>query len=247
MNIGDISKIEINKLIYKSYAMSFDHFKKLLLLVIGFSLADILLDCGLDILYKDEYQWLMPGVNANSEVIMLSVAKVLLFSIFVILWARVISVRKVNWNMAYYIKIASFVGIWLVWHYVSFLGIYNLYHQNFEPVDLLVIVAGAYLPFVWVRFYSMLARLLDNQEIENLSEFLNLTKGQVIKICIALLFVVIPCSIMAWSFAIYYNGNILLGELILNSILLFFTSIWVNHCFEQNAMLTGDVALAENR
>lgn len=241
MKVVNMSQIAIKKLIYKSYALSFDHFKKFLMLAIGFSFVDILLDCAVDIIYKDEYQWLMPGVNANSEVIMLSIAKVLLFSMFIIFWARVISSKKISWNVSYYIKVASFIGVWLVWHYVSFLGMYNLYNGLFAPFDLLIIVAGAYLPFVWVRFYSMLARLLDNQEIESLSEFLNLTKGQVIKICIALLFVVIPCSIAAWSFAIYFNGNLLLGEFVLNFILLFFTSIWINHCYEQNAMLTGQI------
>lgn len=237
MKLAHLKNIAIKELIYKSYSMSFDNFKKLLVLCIGFSALDIVIDSGMDVIYKDEYRWLVPGITASSEIMILSGLKVLLFSLFIICWARVISQKKLSLNFSNYIKVAAFVAIWLVWHYVSFLGIYNLYYAKFAPADLLVIMAGAYLPFVWVRFYSMLARLLENEEIASLSEFLHLTKGQVIRICIALLFVVVPCSIISWSFAVYFHGHILIGEFLLNLILLFFTTIWVNHCFEQNMML----------
>lgn len=236
-----LNKIVIKKLICQSYGQSFDNLKMLLIICTGFAMADLAIDCLFDILFREEYSWLLPDATASRHIVMLSIVKVLLFSLFTICWAMVVSKQKIRLSFSYYCKVAVFIVIWLVWHYVSFLGIYNLYNGRFAPVDLLVIVAGAYLPFVWVRFYSLLARLLDNEEIASLSEFLDLTKGQVIRICIALLFVVVPCSIIAWSFTVYFDGNLIIGEFVLNMILLFFTSVWINHCYVQNQML-----LAEN-
>lgn len=233
----ELNKIAIKKLICQSYSQSFDNFKMLLMICTGFAVVDLAIDWLFDILFREEYRWLLPDATASRHIIMLSIVKVLLFSLFTICWAMVVSKHKMRLSFSYYTKIAVFIAIWLVWHYVSFLGIYNLYNGRFAPVDLLVIVAGAYLPFVWVRFYSLLARLLDNEEIASLSEFLDLTKGQVIRICIALLFVVVPCSIIAWSFTVYFDGNLIIGEFVLNMILLFFTSVWINHCYVQNQML----------
>lgn len=233
----ELNKIAIKKLICKSYSQSFNNFKMLLMICSGFAMADLAIDGLFDILFRDEYRWLLPDATASRHIIMLSIVKVLLFSLFTICWAMVVSKQKIRLSFSYYCKVAVFITIWLVWHYVSFLGVFNLYNGRFAPVDLLIIVAGSYLPFVWVRFYSLLARLLDNQEISSLSEFLYLTKGQIIRICIALLFVVVPCSITAWGFAVYFDGHLIIGEFVLNVILLFFTTVWVNHCYVQNQML----------
>lgn len=228
-----MKKFSIKELIYQSYQLSFSNFAKLCFLIVTFALLEVIAGSG----GKNEYVWLLPEVEASRQIVFLSIGKILFFSLFIICWAAVISKRKIRLTLPYYTKIAAFISIWLIWHYVSFLGIYNLYFQKFAPLDLFIIAAGAYLPFIWVRFYSMLARLLDNQEIGCLAVFFHLTQGQVIRICIALLFVVVPCSVASWSLAAYYDGNVWMGDFILNMILLFFTTIWINHCYAQRAML----------
>lgn len=190
-----------------------------------------------NVAYNRGYDWLVPDMALQLKVASLAFVKVLLFTLFIIQWSKVVSKKLFNRNVFFYVKILSFVSIWLVWHYVSFLGIYYIFSGSFTLSRLFIIAAGAYLPFVWVRFYSMLATLLDKEDIESFAVFLHLTDGQTIRICIALLCVITPCSLCVYWFAVLYSGNVWVGEFLINFILLFFTSIWINHCYVQKKLL----------
>lgn len=231
-------KFDIKRIIARSYSLSFNNLKKLIIISGIYSCIGTLLALSMGALYNKGYDWLIPGNNLAKGVALLASIKIILFSLFIISWSDVVSRdNKITRNWTYYIKILTFIAIWLIWHYVSFLGIYYIAIADFTLVNLFIITLGAYLPFIWVRFYSMLAKLLDNKDIENLSMFFHLTKGQTINICMALLFVVIPCGITTWTFVVFYNGNLLLGDFLLNLILLIFTSIWINHCYCQERIL----------
>lgn len=229
--------LNIKKLIFHSYELSFSNFKPLMVVALVYAFVGTLIALTFNIAYREGYYWLVPDISLQMRVAILAAIKVIIFTLFIVSWSKIVSKKLFNRNALFYLKILTFVSIWLVWHYVSFLGIYYIVVKDFSLRNIFIIALGAYLPFVWVRFYSMLARLLDKEDIESLSCFFQLTKGQTSRICLALLCVVAPCSLSIYWFTILYTGNLWLGEFCINLILLFFTSIWINHCYVQKFFL----------
>lgn len=229
--------LNIKKLIVHSYGLSFSNFKPLMVVALAYAFVGTGLALAFNVAYRQGYHWLVPDINLQIGVAVLAAIKVILFTLFIVSWSKIVSKKIFNRDMLFYLKVLTFVSIWLVWHYVSFLGIYYIIKGEFSLPHLFIIALGAYLPFVWVRFYSMLARLLDKEDIESLSCFFQLTQGQTIRICMALICVVGPCSLSIYWFTLLYTGNLWLGEFCINFILLFFTSIWINHCYVQKTFL----------
>lgn len=230
--------LNIKKLILHSYEISLSNFKPLIIMAIAYAFVATVIALVFNVAYREGYHWLVPEISLQIRVAILAAIKVILFTLFIVSWSKIVSKKLFNRNALFYLKIITFVGVWLIWHYVSFLGIYYVIQGDFSAKNLFIIAIGAYLPFVWVRFYSMLARLLDKEDIESLSYFFQLTKGQTIRICMALLCVVAPCSLSVYWFTVLYTGNLWLGEFCINLILLFFTSIWINHCYAQKKFLS---------
>lgn len=232
--------IETKQLIIKPYKILWNHKFPLFLWAIAFSIVDLLADYLINIMYKQEYLWLMPNNKTEIEIVILSIVKVFLLGLFIVRWAEIISPKIRQRNFKYHFKIWLFLWVWLIWHYISFLALYYIYNCEFNVYTIPIIISGLILPFIWVRYYSMFAVLLDNQKIESLKRFLYLTKKQTPKICIALLFIIIPCSLSVVAFETFYQGNIIIAELGLNLILLVFTSLWISHCYCQKDMLILD-------
>ena len=251
------------KLFYLPYAYVIDNFMPLLKLTMLFAL----LIGGLSLITGFSYICGIPLLVKFycSDSVVLFVIHILLkyflLFFFAVKWYHLIS-RQETLNKSFLLsfdrntlKAIGVLALILGLNMIPFISFYLLYIREPNP-DVVIEITyfglvsiGFLVPFVVLRFYSLLGLILDGTPLPKLSAIWEKTKGNSLRIIVSLFFIFMLALFAFFNFYLNmqgydYSHPLWVGissEFVYEFLLLIIWSLFIGHCYAKKYFLYGDV------
>ena len=185
--------------------------------------------------------------------------RLMLTAAFLRLWCKIvvkgesISLKEISFNPFHDLKILGSLLVFVLVNIMPVVSFIALYYRVPNPdwrIEMLFFAfacIGFLLPFISVRFYSVLAFIFEDKKIPSIKEIFKRTDGSTLKILLALSIM----SILFFIIFIYFNifAEAVLGysplvfgfifDILYNLLLLMFFAMVANHFVMQQGLLFG--------
>lgn len=256
-------KMPIMRLIFSPFAFLVDNAKKFLYLAGSYglfiSLLSFIMGFAYVCLYSVEQKGLLYCSASDINYIIYSLVKFFLIAVFAVKWGEVvfnhqsISIKYLFALHSRDFKIFLVFLLFIALNLVPLLSLYILYIRVPNPdwvveITFFAIVSlGFVVPFVVMRFYSVLAFIISGEKMPTLKDIWDRSEGNTVRLLMALFFIVLLAGFAFMNFffnfkAVAVGNEIYIGiisELLYNVIVLPLFALVVNHCYVQKEILFG--------
>lgn len=251
------------KLAYFPFTYAIDNFMDLLKLASLFALIIGAISLAMGFAYICGLPILLKFYCANSILLFAFhvLIKYFLLFFFAVKWYELISKQK-SLNLSFLLSldlktIKAIGALALMWglNLVPFISFYLLMIRDPNPdvtIEIIyfgIVSIGFLVPFVVLRFYSIFGLILDGVPLPSLQSIWERTKGNSLRIIIALFLIFIIASFTFLNFYLNmqsydYKHPLWVGissEFVYEMILLILTALFIGHVYAQKYFLYGDV------
>lgn len=256
-------KMPIMRLVFGPFAILVDNIKKFFYLAgfYGFatSILSFIMGFAYICLFDSEQKGIVYCSNSDINYIFYSLVKFFIIAIFAVKWGEVVFNRQ-TLSVKYLFAISTrdlkiFFGflLFIVLNLVPLLSLYILYIRVPNPdwvveITFFAIVSlGFVVPFIVMRFYSVLAFIISGEKIPTLKDVWDRSEGNMVRLLVAIFFIVLLAGFAFMNFFFNFKaaavGNEfyigIISELLYNVIVMLLFALVVNHCYVQKEILFG--------
>lgn len=256
-------RLPVLRLSFEPFMLIIDHLKAFLGLCAFYAVIITLLSflsgfsyvCMMGI----ESQGLLYCSTSNAVYVAYFLVKAVLYAIFSVRWAEIVfKHQNIAWgNLLMPGKtdvktLGAFVAMILL-NMVPLLSYYILWQSKPNPdwrvevIFFAVVALGFLFPFVLLRFYSMLAFVINGEKLPPFKVVWDKTRGNTLRLLISFFLIIILALFAFTNFFLSFKAAALsntvyigfVSELLYNIIVLLILAVIVNNCFIQKEFLFG--------
>lgn len=256
-------RMPIIRLIFGPFALLVDNIKKFFYLA-GFyglviSALSFVMGFAYICLFSGEQKDIIYCSSSDINYIIYSIVKFFIIAVFTVKWGEVIfknqplSIKYLFAISTRDLKIFLAFLLFIVLNLVPLLSLYILYIRVPNPdwiveITFFAIVSlGFVVPFLVMRFYSVLAFIISGEEMPTLKDIWDRSQGNMVRLLLAIFFIVLLAGFAFLNFFFNFKaaavGNEfyigIISELLYNIIVLLLFALVVNHCYVQKEILFG--------
>lgn len=256
-------KMPIMRLVFSPFAILVDNAKKFFYLAVFYGIVisalSFLMGFAYICLFSSKQEGIIYCSNSDVNYIIYSLVKFFLIVVFAVKWGEIIFNRQ-NLSIKYLfligtrdLKIFLAFLIFIVLNLVPLLSLYILYIRTPNPdwvVEITffaVVSLGFVVPFIVMRFYSVIAFIISGEKMPTLKDIWDRGEGNMVRLLVAIFFIVLLAGFSFVNFFFNFKaaavGNEfyigIISELLYNVIVLLLFALMVNHCHVQKEILFG--------